>query len=169
MFKLQKKRLRQWLPRLAGAVLVPVLLFAAAAAPGGARADDVDSCAVACSTLPAGVTVDPASYKLWAGGARSLLDTTWSPESSVGVLALLNSGASQSPTFMLSIRVENHDPISEAVISAASFSYAVPALDPGQSLRLGVPLDYTQCNIYLIVAPDSVSPTVLRTGDPAAC
>jgi len=163
-----RRGLRKLPPRL-GVLLFLVALAGISLANGAAHADDLAACSPNCGALPAGVVVDPASYKLWPSGARTLIDDTWSPNDSVGVIALLNTSASASPAFTLSVRVENHDPIGEAILSGTSLTYDVPALDPGQNLSLGVPLDYTQCDIYLVVAAGSAAPTVLRTGDPAAC
>jgi hypothetical protein len=156
-------------PMLRIAIALLPALAVAALAGGSARADQSAVCSSGCDSLPAGVSVDPASYKLWPSGARTLLDTTWAPASSVGVFALLNSGATPSPPFTLGISVEDHNPAGEALLGSTSLNYAVPALDPGQSVKLGVPLDYSQCDIYIVVAPGSVHPTVLRAGDPAAC
>lgn len=131
------------------------------------RADNTHSCSPACPSTPAAVVIVPASYKLWPSGAKTFLQTHWSPNASSGLVTLTNSGTSTSSSFGLTVAVENHDPATESLQSSTAYTYALPALAPDQDVSLSVPLDYSQCDIYVIF--DLAAPATLRTGNPAAC
>lgn len=116
-----------------------------------------------------GLAVDPASFKLWPDGARTILNATWSPSGSSAPFNVRNYGTTPTTETRVTVTVEDHDPAGEALLGSTRYSLTVPSLDPGETATINVPVDYTQCNVYISVDLGSGSPTVLRTGDPAAC
>jgi hypothetical protein len=147
-------------------------LTAAATAGSGSRAlagpSMTGNCAKCAAAIPS-VFVDPASYKLWPSGARTFLNVRWTPTSGEASFDLRNAGADSSPAFAVSVTVSNHDPILQTPINELDYSYPVTSLAPGAATTITVPLDPSQCDIFVSIDLGSGAATVLRTGNPAAC
>jgi hypothetical protein len=137
----------------------------AASADGGAGNADCGACRAATQSL----ALDPASYKLWPSGARTLLNVAWSTAGSSASFNLVNSGQVATPALNVTVVVDNHDPLSQTSNGATTYTYAVAALAPQTSAAVTVPLDYRQCDVFVTVDLGIGSPDVFRTGNPAAC
>ncbi|HTE84560.1 MAG TPA: hypothetical protein VK821_07490 [Dehalococcoidia bacterium] len=134
-------------------------------ADGVSNGADCASCRAAAQSL----TVDQSSYKLWPSGARTLLDVVWSPQNSKASFSLVNNGPTATEMLNVNVLVNNHDPLSQTSVNSTAYTFAVPALAPQTAATVTVPLDYAQCDVFLTVDLGTAAPTILRTGNPAAC
>jgi uncharacterized membrane protein len=115
------------------------------------------------------VEVDPTSYKLWPSGSRTFLNVVWGSAAGQASFEVRNSGTAPSSPFTARVDVSNHNPLTQTPVDDMTLSYAIPSLDPGATTEVTVPLDPTQCDIFVSVDLGTGSPIVLRTGNPATC
>lgn len=115
------------------------------------------------------LVIDPDSYKVWPSGSRTLTYVEWSAADSSAQLNLTNAGKAPLPRFVVNVRVDYHDPISQQVASSQSYDFVIEQLAPAASAAIQIPLDYAQCDVYLSLDLGGDSLTVFRTGNPAAC
>ena len=159
--------------------LWPRTMFAAvallAASLAGFGAPHVSATAIiqndctGCNAVSGSPGVDPASYKLWPDGNKTFLNVHWSSTGGVASFDVRNFGAEPTPALTASVDVSDHDPISELPRDHTGHIYQIPPLAPGELMTVTVPLDPTQCDIWVTVDFGFGSPTVLRTGNPATC
>jgi hypothetical protein len=124
---------------------------------------------ISCSAFAQTVSVDPASYKTWPSGSRTLVDVTWSQDGSKARLSLVNQSSAPTEPFSIKVQVDYHDPLSQSSVSTVNDTYAIPALARQASTTISVPLDYGQCDVFLTLDLGDGLPSVFRTGNPAAC
>jgi hypothetical protein len=148
---------------LLGIVLVSIVPSSALAG-----ASMQNSCG-SCQSAPAAIIVDPVSYKLWPSGARTFANVQWGTYAGSASFSLLNSGSAPTSPFTATVQVNDYDPLSQIPMDGISYSYSIPALTPGQTATVTVPLNPAQCDIFVTVNAGAGPPTVLRTGNPAAC
>jgi hypothetical protein len=126
---------------------------------------DCDGCQASAATL----VVDPSSYKLWPSGSRTFLSVQWAAETASASFDIKNLGSAPSPELIVDVVVSNHDPLTQTPMTTTSYSDPIASLASGATATINVPLDPTQCDIFVSVDLGSGAPTVLRTGNPAAC
>lgn len=153
---------------LAAAVLFAVSL-AGAGAPHAFATSVIQNDCAGCDAVSGSIGVDPASYKLWPDGNKTFLNVQWSSAGGVASFEVRNFGGDPSPALTASVEVSDHDPISELPKDHLVRMYQIPPLAPEASTTVTVPLDPTQCDVWVTVDLGSGSPTVLRAGNPATC
>ena len=136
----------------------------AASADGGSSAD-CGACRAAANSL----AINPASFRLWPSGARTLVSVAWSQTGSSASFDLVNMGQAATPALNVSVVVDNHDPLTQTSNGTTTYTYAVSALAPQASAVVTVPLDFRQCDVFLTVDLGNGAPATFRTGNPAAC
>jgi hypothetical protein len=134
-------------------------------AASAASTSDCDGCLASAAT----VVVDPSSYKVWPSGSRTFLSVQWGSAEAHASFDIKNLGSAPSPELTAGIVVSNHDPLTQTPVDSTTYTYPVGSLAPGGVATVTVPLDPTQCDIFVSVDLGTGGPTVLRTGNPAAC
>jgi hypothetical protein len=150
---------------IAVAVAVPALILAASPMAAVATADGLGCCVSAGQAL----TVEESSYKLWPSGAKTVVDVVWLPTDSRASFEIINSGGATTQPATATVTVDYHDPLTQIPMTSTTYSVAVPALGPQTTTTVTVPLDYAQCDVFITIDLGAGNPTVLRTGNPAAC
>jgi hypothetical protein len=157
--------------RSTGAGAIAVLLFGVLvvlASGGGAALADNSNCA-ACQANAQSLSVDTSSFKLWPSGSKTLLDVVWTASDSRASFNLLNSGTAATPQTAINVLVDYHDPLTQTSTGGMSYTFSVPQLNPQTTSAVTVPLDYSQCDVFITVDLGNGTPMVFRTGNPAAC
>jgi len=146
--------------------LLALSLAGREARPVSAGALAQNSCCPARQTT---VELDPRSYKIWPSGSRTFVAAQWSSAAGSASFTVLNPGISPAPALTATVEVIDHNPMTQTPIDDVTYSYPIPALAPGGSVNVAVPLDPSQCDIFVTIDLGSGGDTVLRTGNPAAC
>lgn len=158
------------LARAAVAVIVLAgLVVVTGGAPAAAAGTMLQGACASCNASAPAVMVDPASYKLWPSGSRTFVNAQWTPNGGEASFDVRNFSDAPTPALTATVEVSDHDPASQVPLDHTVHTYPIPALAPGASSTVHVPLDPTQCDIWVSVALGLGDPTIMRTGNPATC
>jgi hypothetical protein len=147
-------------------LLVLRLVFAAAPASAGTPLQY--SCS-ACQTAQTTLEIDPTSYKVWPSGSHTFVNAQWSSQSGSASFTVRNTGSLTSSAFTATAEVSNHNPLTQQPVDDVIYQYPIPSLAPAASMDVAVPLDPSQCDIFVTVRLGNGQSMVLRTGNPATC